>query len=166
MIKIYTLLFIFFFSSPQYGNFSISQASTLTLKMKIIGVKDGDTLEGLYYQMPITIRLEHVDAPEKKQAFGSVSKQKLSELTFGKIVIVRSAGAKGNFDRNGRLIAEISLENGLNVNKEMVKSGLAWHYKKYSANIEYAELEAIARKNRTGLWADKDVTAPWNFRKR
>jgi len=58
--------------------------NALTLKMKIIGVKDGDTVDVLYYQFPINIRLQHIDAPEKKQAFGTKSKEKLSELCFGK----------------------------------------------------------------------------------
>ena len=29
----------------------------------------------------------------------------------------------------------------------------------------YAQLENRARKNRVGLWADKNPIAPWNFRK-
>lgn len=162
------LLFLLF---PLLGIFSASkpaedQPQALVLKMKIIGVKDGDTVEGLYYQMPVVIRLEHIDAPEKKQAFGTASKQKLSDLVFGKTVTVRSRGAKGNFDRNGRMVAELTLESGVNANKEMVKAGMAWHFKKYSSSQEYAALEEIARKNAVGLWRDKNVQSPWDFRKK
>lgn len=137
----------------------------LVLKMKIIGIKDGDTVEGLYYQLPINIRLEHIDAPEKKQAFGTVSKQKLSDLCFGKIVTVISKGKKGSYDARGRLIAEIVVDGKMVANKEMLKAGLAWHYKKYSSNTEYAQLEITARKNKTGLWRDKTPVAPWDFRR-
>lgn len=164
--SIFLLLFLFFgnyiipasFQTPQ-------QTNQLILKVKVIGIKDGDTVEVLYYQLPMVIRLEHIDAPEKKQAFGTVSKQKLSDLCFGKNVTIVSTGKKGNYDGRGRMIAEIYVNDKTNVNKEMVKSGLAWHYKKYSKSDEYAQLENVARKNRVGLWADKSVTAPWDFRR-
>lgn len=164
--SIFLLLFLFF------GNYFIpasfqttQQTDQLILKVKVIGVKDGDTVEVLYYQLPMVIRLEHIDAPEKKQAFGTVSKQKLSDLCFGKNVTIVSTGKKGNYDGRGRMIAEIYVNDKTNVNKEMVKSGLAWHYKKYSKSDEYAQLENVARKNRVGLWADKSVVAPWDFRR-
>ena len=142
-----------------------SQMAELVLKVKIIGVKDGDTVEGLYYQLPINIRLEHIDAPEKKQAFGTVSKKKLSELALGKIVTIVSKGKKGNHDSRGRLIAELFTDEKTCLNKEMLKAGLAWHYKKYSTDANYAQLENTARKNKTGLWKDPNPIAPWDFRK-
>lgn len=141
------------------------QQSQVVLKMKIIGVKDGDTVEGLYYQFPMNIRLEHIDAPEKRQPFGSKSKEKLSDLCFGKNVTIISQGKNGSYDSRGRLIAEIFLEDGTNINKEMVKSGLAWHYKKYSSDADYARLEEIAKKNKLGLWSDPNSVSPWSFRK-
>lgn len=162
-----TILLLFF----SLSNFQTSEINSqllsgdqLVLKVKVIGIKDGDTVEVLYYQLPFTVRLEHIDAPEKKQAYGNVSKKKLSDLAFGKTVTLISNKKKGNYDRNGRMIAEIYLENGVCINKEMLKSGLAWHYKKYSTDKKYSDLEIIARKNKTGLWQDKNAVAPWNFR--
>lgn len=167
MQKLFSLILLLLFGNSLLpASFQAPQKTDqLILKVKIIGVKDGDTVEGLYYQLPIVIRLEHIDAPEKKQDFGTVSKQKLSDLCFGKIVTIVSKGKKGNYDRNGRLIAEIYMNEKTCVNKEMLKAGLAWHYKKYSTSAEYAQLEDIARKNKTGLWKDKNPIAPWNFRK-
>ena len=142
----------------------ISIDENLSLKVKVIGIKDGDTVEVLYYQLPFTIRLEHIDAPEKKQAFGTVSKKKLSDLCFGKMVTIVSKNKKGNYDRNGRMIAEIFLENGTNINKEMVKAGLAWHFKKYSKDRSYSDVEILAKKSKLGLWQDQNAIAPWEFR--
>ena len=48
----------------------------------VIGVKDGDTVEVLYNEVPIVIRLEHIDCPEKKQAFGAKAKQFTSDFIF------------------------------------------------------------------------------------
>ena len=164
MNKIFFLFLLFLSNSLIPGTFHLQQ-NQVVLKMKIIGVKDGDTVEGLYYQFPINIRLEHIDAPEKRQSFGTKSKQKLSDLCFGKNVTIISNGRNGNYDSRGRLISEIILEDGTNVNKEMVKSGLAWHYKKYSSNLEYARLEELAMKNKVGLWSDPNAVSPWSFRK-
>ena len=164
MNKIFFLFLLFLSNSLIPGTFHLQQ-NQVVLKMKIIGVKDGDTVEGLYYQFPINIRLEHIDAPEKRQSFGTKSKQKLSDLCFGKNVTIISNGRNGNYDSRGRLISEIILEDGTNVNKEMVKSGLAWHYKKYSSNLEYARLEELAMKNKVGLWSDPNAVSPWSYRK-
>ncbi|WP_442905685.1 thermonuclease family protein, partial [Kaistella sp.] len=53
------------------SNFIISQ----TFTGKVVGVKDGDTMVVLFENKPITIRLEHIDCPEKNQPFGSRAKQ-------------------------------------------------------------------------------------------
>jgi len=133
------------------------------LESKIIRILDGDTVEVLYGQLPIKVRLEHIDAPEKrgKQPFGNRSKTVLSDLCFGQIVSIHS---DGKFDRNGRLIGVIFTKEGLNVNKEMVRLGMAWHFKKYSDDMSYDVLEKAARKAKMGLWIDPNPIAPWDFR--
>lgn len=129
---------------------------------KVIGIKDGDTVSLLVDGKPQSVRLAHIDCPEKKQPFGTKAKEMLSRLCFGKYV--KLAGG-GKADRNKRLIAELILPNGINVNKTMVKNGLAWHYKRYSKDESYAKLEIEAKKKKLGLWKEKNQIAPWNWRK-
>jgi len=129
---------------------------------KVIGVKDGDTVEILMDGKPQVVRLSHIDCPEKKQPFGNNAKQFASDLCFGKKVKLSTGWKK---DRNKRLLAEIILSNGKNLNKELVKNGFAWHYKKYSKDNSYDDLEKQARKLKLGLWNDKMPTAPWEWRK-
>lgn len=129
---------------------------------KVTAIKDGDTFGVLYKGREIRIRLAHIDCPEKKQAFGTKAKQLASDLCFGKTVEVR---VQGKPDRYGRLIAEIITDEGVNVNKELVKNGLAWHYKKYSNVNEYAQLEIEARNKKNGLWSELNPIAPWVWRK-
>jgi micrococcal nuclease len=133
-----------------------------SVSAKVIGVKDGDTYVILIDKTQIAIRLEHVDCPEKKQAYGQVAKQFGSNFCFGKMVKVLWKGTK---DRNGRWIAEIYLLDKC-LNKELIKNGLAWHFKKYSKSLEYADLEITARKNKLGLWKDINPIAPWEWRKK
>ena len=101
------------------------------ISAKVVGVKDGDTFVVLHEQRQITVRLEHIDAPEKNQPFGTKAKQFASDFCFGKTVVVIGNGKK---DRNGRWIGEI-FYNNQNLGKELVRNGLAWHFKKYSKSL-------------------------------
>jgi micrococcal nuclease len=47
---------------------------------------------------------------------------------------------------------------------EGIKGGMAWHYKYYDKNPEWAKIENEARHNRVGLWADDKPIAPWDYR--
>jgi len=128
---------------------------------KVIGIKDGDTIEILTMQKKtITIRLNGIDAPEKNQAYGQKSKENLSYLIFGRRVKIASTG----HDRYGRLLADIYIDSK-NVNYLQVAEGFAWHYKKYSDDKNLERLEKQARKNKKGLWKDKYPIPPWDFRK-
>lgn len=136
-------------------------SQTQSFRGKVVGVKDGDTFKVLYNRKEYTIRLAHIDAPERKQAFGNKSKQYASDLCFGKEVLVRPTQKN---DRYGRIIAEVIIGK-INVNKSLVKNGLAWHFKKYSKSQEYAQLENEARKKKVGIWSEKNPIAPWDWRK-
>lgn len=129
---------------------------------KVVGVKDGDTIEVLYEGKSQTIRLMDIDCPEKKQAFGTKAKQFTSDFCFNKEVRVESNGKR---DRYKRILGTV-FANNKNLNEELVKAGLAWHYKKYSDEQIFADLENIARENKIGLWTDPNPTAPWDFRKK
>jgi micrococcal nuclease len=72
----------------------------------------------------------------------------------------------GQYDRNKRLIAEVIIPNGDTLNRELIKAGLAWHYKKYSADSTYSILEIKARLAKKGLWAEREPVAPWLWRSR
>jgi|SRR5690554_271384 len=128
---------------------------------KVIGVKDGDTVVLLIDGKETTVRLAHIDCPEKRQDFGTKAKQFVSDLCFGKNVVLNQQGT----DRYKRIIGEIILENGVNINKELVKNGLAWHYKKYSKDDTYAQLESHARTNKIGIWSHPNPIEPWRWRK-
>ena len=135
----------------------------LTFTAKVIRIIDGDTMEVLFDNTPIKIRLAHIDCPEKrgKQPFGNNAKLALSDLCFGQMVTVQGE----NYDRYKRLIAVIINKDKKNVNQELVKQGMAWHFKRYSTDVLYDELELEARQNKVGLWQDANPIAPWNWRK-
>ncbi|MFA7448191.1 MAG: thermonuclease family protein [Weeksellaceae bacterium] len=172
--KIPYLAFIVIVLSFIYFNTSLFDFSTKSETVhveetkrvaKVIRIIDGDTLEVLYNEKPIKIRLAHIDCPEnnKGQAFGKAAKKALSDLCFGQEIQLEW-GEK--IDKYGRYIAVLYTKEGENINKEMVRKGMAWHYKKYSADSSYSELEKEARDNKIGLWQDSDPIPPWNWRKK
>ncbi len=135
--------------------------SAKTIVGKVIGVKDGDTIEILTdNKEPITIRLHEVDCPEKKQDYGTKAKQFTSDLCYGKRVTVKIA----NTDRYGRIVGTVILPDKSILNEELVKAGLAWQYKQYSKSEKLQKLEEEAKTKKLGLWADKNPTPPWEFR--
>lgn len=138
----------------------LGQATQQTITGKVVHVTDGDTVIVQSGQIKTIIRLDGIDAPESDQQKGKESAGKLQELVLDKEVSV-SFSEK---DKYGRTIGRIYVEDTW-VNLEMVKSGYAWHYKKYSKDETLAEAEKAARKNEVGVWEDDKPVPPWRFRR-
>ena len=130
---------------------------------RVVGIIDGDTIEVLQKQHPERVRLNGIDCPEKRQAYGNKAKQAVSELVYGKEVTLQPHG----FDKYGRTIADVFLPDGTNVNQTLVKDGWCWWYRKYAPRDTVLEgLERDAREAKKGLWADPQPVLPWGWRKR
>lgn len=122
-------------------------------------VQDGDT-----FKLPdneTRVRLWGIDAPEKGQAYADEARDRLKELCEGKAVRLEIKDT----DRYGRKTA-IVWKGKTNINLQMVKEGLAWHYAYFAPDAkDLAAAEKIARKARKGLWQDKNPITPYDFRK-
>jgi micrococcal nuclease len=130
---------------------------------KVVGVSDGDTIKVLRAGKQVRVRLSGIDCPEKRQAFGKRAKRFTSDLVFAKTVTVKVM----DIDRYKRIVGEVILEDGTNLNHALVRAGLAWWYQRYApGDRELERLEKSARENKRGLWADPDPLPPWEFRKR
>lgn len=147
---------------------SIQFAFAEIISGRVVGVADGDTITVLdNTNTQYKIRLAGIDAPEKKQAFGNVSKKSLSDMVFGKHVYVDWQKQ----DRYGRYVGKVIINN-VDVNLEQIYRGMAWFYRKYQNElvmddrVAYLHAEEYAQNNAAGLWIDADVIAPWDFRKR
>lgn len=131
------------------------------IRGKVVSVADGDTITVLDAEkVQHKIRLQGIDAPEKKQAFGTKSKELMTEKVAGHEVVV----SWKDKDRYGRILGEVMLGKR-HINLEMVQDGMAWHYVQYSKSKELTAAEEAARKAKKGLWADKEPVPPWEFRK-
>ena len=131
-----------------------------TYASKCVGVTDGDTVSVMKAGKAVKIRFEGIDRPERGQDFGAKAKQFTSARVFGKEVEVREFYP----DRYGRMVARV-LVDGQDVSLELVKAGLAWHFKRYSSDPVLAVAESEARAARVGLWAMPNPVPPWERRK-
>jgi len=135
-----------------------AQAETFTAK--VIVVMDGDTVMVLRDGQKTKIRLANIDAPEKAQPFGKQSRDSLLEMVNKKQVQINSQAV----DQYGRLVGLISVD-GLNVNEEQVRRGMAWEYSHYHRDETYRALQSEARQAQRGLWGQYNPQAPWEWRK-
>lgn len=129
------------------------------LSGKAVSIHDGDTITILQNKQQIKVRLFGIDAPELKQPYGKKSKQFLANLIAGEVVEVDKNGK----DRYKRTIGTIYL-NGADINAQMVASGYAWAYRKFSK--KYTAQESKAKSQKLGLWRDKEPIPPWEWRRR
>ncbi len=129
-------------------------------RWRVVGVYDGDTITCLdENNQQQKVRLAEIDAPESGQDYGKVSREALAALVFGRTVDVVDQGR----DRYGRWVANVSMD-GIDVNRQMVASGNAWHYTTYSNDASLAEAQRQAQAQRLGLWAQQSPMPPWEYR--
>lgn len=141
-----------------------AEALTPALFCIAVAITDGDTLKarcgepGAYEQ--ITVRISAIDAPEKAQPFGQVSRQHLAQLCFQQQATIKPRSR----DRYGRTVADVECQ-GQDVATEQVRSGLAWYYVRYGKGYEHLQpLQDDAQAARRGLWSVETV-APWEWRR-
>ncbi len=145
----------------------VFSCQAIILEGRVVKVADGDTITILDQdRVQHKIRLEGIDAPEKKQAFGWRSKHQLSLLVFGRWVTVETYKK----DKYGRQVGKV-LVQGVDANLAQIKNGLAWHYTAYANEqsmqdrTEYSDAEDVARAMQIGLWQDPQPVPPWDYRR-
>ena len=126
----------------------------------VVGVADGDTLTVVQGEAERRVRLNGIDAPEHRQAYGDRSKAFAADLALGKTVTIREHGQ----DKYGRTIGDVMLPDGRSLNQELLRAGLAWWYHQHSSDQALGHLEIEARAAKRGLWTDTDAMPPWAFR--
>ncbi len=123
-------------------------------------VIDGDTFLLATDNDEIKVRPDGIDCPEKDQPYGTEARKYL-ERYWGK----RCKVVWTKKDRYGRVLGTLWVDS-VNVNLELVRNGLASHYKKYSKDTTLAQAEVDAKAKKLGLWADDKAIAPWVWREK
>lgn len=128
---------------------------------EVVRVADGDTFTLLVdNDTQVRVRLYGIDCPERGQPYNRVATEHLKQLLAKGDVRVKEM----DVDHYGRTIGMV-YAGGINVNESLLAAGLAWHYTSFDNNFSWVALEAHARENKVGLWAEPNPVAPWDWRK-
>jgi endonuclease YncB( thermonuclease family) len=131
-------------------------------------VLDGDTIK----IGRTNYRLHGIDAPEKTQLCqkdnvdwlcGQEAAAYLRTLIGRQTVTCTEMAKDHSRDRYGRVVA-VCQAGGVDLNRAMVRAGLAWAYLDYSRDYEAAEWEAQMLGN--GIWSASVRAEPaWEWRR-
>lgn len=137
---------------------------------RLLYAADGDSFElADEKDRKLRVRLYGVDAPEGRQKFGKESRANLISMLKGQRVSLKTMYT----DNYQRAVAIVYLvRNGradeLSINQRQVQAGMAWVYDYYCTSSicnTWKLEEAMAQKERLGLWKDGDPTPPWLWRR-
>ena len=136
---------------------------------RLVRAADGDSFELKDdNNRTLKVRLYGVDAPEGNQCFGRESREHLLSLMKRTPVRMKTMYK----DRYKRTVAIVYLSNGKgfderSVNQQQVQSGMAWVYDSFCKEDvcgTWKIEEALAKKQKLGLWKDEKPMPPWKWR--
>lgn len=138
----------------------IAPAAQAEFTGKVVAVLDGDTLDVARGGRILRLRLAGVDAPEPQQRYGPEAREKLAELALNRTVSVEEQG----LGREGFTLASVR-RGGRDLGLSLLRAGLAWRLPgPHPDEMQRAEAEATARRQRIGLWRDLNPLPPWEWR--
>ncbi len=156
---------ILLFLAVAVGLLIVACSGELRDEGRVVRIHDGDSLIlHMADGRELEVRLFGIDAPERRQPWSRRSRQALSALVQGRRVRL----APVTEDSYGRTVAVLyTLPDGLDVNREMIRQGNAWVYRRYSRDPDLIALEEKARQTRRGLWSlpEAERVPPWQWRR-
>jgi len=105
---------------------------TQSFNGSIVRVIDGDTCIFQTEEGSFTVRMYGTDAPERDQPFSKESADFLKQY-LNKDAVTKINGT----DRYKRRLGTLYVD-GQDINLLTIKNGCAWHFKRYSSNLEYS----------------------------
>ncbi len=111
----------------------------------------------------VEVRLQDIDAPERRQPHADVSRAALERMIGNKRVFVDVT----DIDHYDRKIARVYRDSDQEeVGRAMVAQGHAWVYRRTVRDTQLIGLEEQAREAGLGLWAlpEKQRMPPWQYR--
>jgi endonuclease YncB( thermonuclease family) len=149
--------------TPSTPAAAIARDSDPDATVCMVGEVTGDTFRAYCGGRNERIRVNGIDAPELRQSYGLQSSIEASRLLgYGSNVTLHAI----EYDRYGRLVARVTLADGRDLARELVRAGYAWHYVRYSRDPELGKFETEARDAKRGLWVDAEAEEPAAYRQR
>lgn len=134
---------------------------------RVVAVSDGDTItiEPIQGGDRVKVRLHGIDSPELRQPYGQAARAFVVNAVLYKNVDVQPTPQIA--DRYGRIVAVVNTPDLGILQELLLNAGLAWVWPLYCRNcVEWEAIQAKARDERRGLWADENPLEPWEWRKK
>ncbi|KIQ94303.1 SPBc2 prophage-derived endonuclease yokF precursor [Anoxybacillus thermarum] len=138
----------------------VQQNKGTTFVTTVQYVVDGDTVKIKKNGEIVTVRLLNIDTPEtyrEKQAYGEEAKQLAKDVLLHKKVTVELSAKEQPYDRYGRLLAYIWLEDGTLYQEKIVQEGLARVAYVFEPDTKYAKklykAQEEAKKAKKRIWS-------------
>ena len=123
------------------------------LLAKVTRVNDGDSIEVQLDSGAARVRFSAIDTPEYDQPYGHKSSDALKALLPVGASVELEVVTQDAFKRLVATVWLVTDEKRVNVNETMLREGHAWAYRRYMRDPKYCEIEAEARDQKRGLWA-------------
>lgn len=135
------------------------------LKVSVLAITDGDTLNVASNGAQLTVRIACIDAPELAQEpLGAIARDALTGLVpVGSKLSLRSKG----LDAYGRTVAELFDRRRRNIGATLVRNGHAFVDERYAGDCDQDQLTRFqdeARSQSRGVWNATDLLKPWDYR--
>lgn len=140
--------------------------NSTTFEGQVMEIVDGATIAlKMSNNSRLVICISRLETPEPGQPTADLAEQHLKDLLLQKNVSVTISG----FPEDENCTSADVYLNGININLQMVRDGVAWVNKNYyypEGYYTYEAAEQAARSERRGIWNDTVPTPPWEYRAR
>ncbi len=143
---------------------SLAHGTTAKTNATVLRALDGDTIEALLdgEEKPMKVRFigvntaESVDPRRPVECFGKEASAFTKNLLEGKRVLLKEDLQADERDKYGRLLRNIFLEDGTDVNAMLIREGYAYAYVSFPQDrrrkAELKRLQEEAKNAKRGLW--------------
>lgn len=123
------------------------------LTAKVTKVNDGDSIEVELGAGPGRVRFSAIDTPEYDQPYGSQSSAALKALLPVGSNVELEVVTQDAFHRIVAVVWLVSEGKRTNLNETLLRQGHAWALRRYMKEPRFCDIEAAARDEKLGLWA-------------
>jgi micrococcal nuclease len=130
-------------------------------------INDGDSIEVQLEAGAGRVRFSAIDTPEYDQPYGSQSSAALRALLPVGTTVELEVITQDQYRRLVAVVWLVADGKRVNINETMLRQGHAWALRRYMREPRFCDLEAQARDQKLGLWAQpvSDWVYPpeWRF---
>ena len=139
------------------------KANETRLSARVVRVVDGDTITVNVNGDEEKVRFIGINTPESVdprspvQCFGLEASTRTKQLLDGKKIFLEADPSQTDRDKYNRLLRYVFLEDGTNINLELIQEGYAHEYTydvPYRYQKQFKQAQKDASNAKIGLWAD------------